>query len=60
VFGILERKDKVKFKEFKDSERCYMGNIIYTDKFKTYDGLVIYVLRQRVFCVVFEGASIQV
>jgi transposase len=52
VFGILEREGKVKVEIVKDvtAETLLMetikkvkrGSIIYTDKFKAYDGLVMY------------------
>jgi len=51
VFGILEREGKVKVEIVKDVtaetrlmeaiKKVKRGSIIYTDKFKAYDGLVI-------------------
>jgi transposase len=52
VFGILEREGRVKVEIVKDVtaetllretiKKVKRGSIIYTDKFKAYDGLVIY------------------
>jgi len=52
VFGILEREGKVKVEIVKDVtaetrlmetiKKVKRGSIIYTDKFKAYDGLVMY------------------
>jgi transposase len=51
VFGILEREGKVEVEIVKDVtaetllreaiKKVKRGSIIYTDKFKAYDGLVI-------------------
>jgi transposase len=52
VFGILERNGKVKVGIVKDVsaetllteiiKKVKRGSLIYTDKFKSYDGLVMY------------------
>jgi transposase len=49
VFGILERNGKVKVEIVKDvsaeillRKKVKRGSLIYTDKFKSYDGLVMY------------------
>ena len=52
MFGILERQGKVKVKGVKDVccetllremiKKVKRGSLIYTDKFKSYDGLVMY------------------
>jgi transposase len=52
VFGILERNGKVKVEIVKDVsteillretiKKVKRGSLIYTDKFKSYDGLVMY------------------
>jgi transposase len=52
VFGILERNGKVKVEIVKDLsaetllretiKKVKRGSLIYTDKFKSYDGLVMY------------------
>jgi transposase len=52
VFGILEREGKVKVEVVKDVtaetrlmetiKKVKRGSIVYTDKFKAYDGLVMY------------------
>jgi transposase len=52
VFGILEREGKVKVEIVKDVpaetrlmeaiKKVKRGSLIYTDKFKAYDSLVIY------------------
>ena len=52
VFGILERQGKVKVEVVKDVsaesilrsaiKKVKRGSIIYTDRFSSYDGLVIY------------------
>ena len=52
VFGILEREGKIKVEIVRDVpvetrlmeaiKKVKRGSIIYTDKFKAYDGLVMY------------------
>jgi transposase len=49
VFGILERNGKVRVEIVKDvsaeillRKKVKRGSLIYTDKFKSYDGLVMY------------------
>ena len=57
VFGILERKGKVKVEIVKDVKsetllketirKVKRGSLIYTDKFRSYDGLVMYGFRHE-------------
>ncbi len=57
VFGILERNGKVKVEVVKDVKaetllretirKVKRGSLIYTDKFKSYDGLVMYGFRHE-------------
>jgi len=57
VFGILERNGKVKVEVVKDVKaetllketikKVKRGSIIYTDKFRSYDGLVMYGFRHE-------------
>jgi len=56
VFGILERQGKVKVEVVKDVscellretiKKVKRGSLIYTDKFRSYDGLVMYGFRHK-------------
>jgi len=57
VFGILERQGKVKVEVVKDVsaesilrsaiKKVKRGSIIYTDRFRSYDGLVMYGFRHE-------------
>ena len=57
VFGILEREGKVKVEIVRDVsaesilretiEKVKRGSIIYTDKFRSYDGLIMYGFRHE-------------
>ena len=57
VFGILERRGKVKVEIVKDVKadtllkeaikKVKRGSLIYTDRFKSYDGLVMYGFRHE-------------
>ncbi len=57
VFGILERNGKVKVEIVEDVsaetilretiKKVKRGSIIYTDQFRSYDGLVIYGFRHE-------------
>jgi len=57
VFGILERGGKVRVEVVKDVrgetllemtiKKVKMGNLVYTDKFRSYNGLVTYGFRHR-------------
>ena len=57
VFGILERQGKVKVEVVKDVscetllretiKKVKRGSLIYTDKFRSYDGLVMYGFRDE-------------
>ena len=82
VFGILERNGKVRVEIVEDVsaetilretiKKVKRGSIIYTDQFRSYDGLVIYGLgflelcqraiievswcKQRELCILLKGA----
>ena len=56
MFGILERQGKVKVEVVKDVscellsvtvKKIKRGSLIYTDKFRSYDGLVMYGFRDE-------------
>jgi len=56
VFGILEMQGKVKVEVVKDVscellretiKKVKRGSLIYTDKFRSYDGLVMYGFRHE-------------
>jgi transposase len=61
VFGILERNGKVKVEIAKDVsaetllretiKKVKRGSLIYTDKFKSYDGLVMYGFKHVYHCI---------
>ena len=57
MFGILERQGKIKVEVVKDVscetllretiKKVKRGSLIYTDKFRSYDGLVMYGFRDE-------------